>query len=200
MERVGGIVLFGGASRRMGRPKAELPFGEETLLGRVVRIVSAVVRPVVAAGQRDQAVPALPPEVAVVHDVVENAGPLAGIAAGFAALADRCDAAFVCSCDHPLLEAAFVRGLIERLGDAPGVVPRHEGHLHPLLGVYRLDTAGLLIDMLATGERRAHDFARRCRAREIPSEELTASDPELRSLLNLNDPAAYERALLLLDD
>jgi molybdenum cofactor guanylyltransferase len=200
MDGVGGIVLFGGGSRRMGRPKAELPFGGETLLGRVVRIVSTVVRPVVVAGRRDQVVPDLPPDVAVVHDVVENAGPLAGIAAGFAALAGQCNAAFVSSCDHPLLEAGFIRRLIECLGDAPAVVPRHEGHLHPLLAVYRIETADLLNDMLAAGEFRAHEFARRCGAREIPSEELTESDPELRSLLNLNNPAAYERALRLLGE
>jgi molybdopterin-guanine dinucleotide biosynthesis protein A len=198
MEWVGGIVLFGGGSRRMGRPKAALPFGDETLLGRVVRVVSTVVRPVAVAGRRDQAVPHLPSDVMVVHDAVENAGPLAGVAAGFGALAGRCDAAFVSSCDHPLLEASLIRRLIDRLGEAPAVVPRHEGHLHPLLAVYRLETADLLNEMLAGGELRAHEFARRCRAREIASDELRECDPDLCSLMNLNDPAAYERALRLL--
>ncbi len=43
----GGIVLCGGQSKRMGRPKAWLPFGGETMLERVVRLLSEVVHPIV---------------------------------------------------------------------------------------------------------------------------------------------------------
>ena len=43
---VGGIVLCGGRSSRMGRPKAWLPFGDELMLPRVVRILREVVEPV----------------------------------------------------------------------------------------------------------------------------------------------------------
>ena len=42
---VGGIVLCGGRSRRMGRPKAWLPFAGEVMLPRVVRLLSEVVAP-----------------------------------------------------------------------------------------------------------------------------------------------------------
>ncbi len=41
----GGIVLCGGQSKRMGRPKAWLPFGGETMLQRVVRVLAEVVHP-----------------------------------------------------------------------------------------------------------------------------------------------------------
>jgi molybdopterin-guanine dinucleotide biosynthesis protein A len=44
---VGGIVLCGGRSTRMGRPKLSLPFGPETMLQRVLRILSEVVAPIV---------------------------------------------------------------------------------------------------------------------------------------------------------
>ena len=83
---VGGIVLCGGKSTRMGSPKEWLPIGEETLLQRVVRVVSHVVSPVVVATRKNQELPPLPAGVRVVHDVVEDFGPLAGIAAGMDAL------------------------------------------------------------------------------------------------------------------
>ena len=41
--RVGGIVLCGGQSKRMGRPKAWLPVGEELMLPRVVRLLGEAV-------------------------------------------------------------------------------------------------------------------------------------------------------------
>ena len=42
----GGIVLCGGKSTRMGRSKALLPFGPETMLQRVVRLLGSVVQPI----------------------------------------------------------------------------------------------------------------------------------------------------------
>jgi molybdopterin-guanine dinucleotide biosynthesis protein A len=45
--KAGGIVLCGGKSTRMGVPKATLPFGPETMLQRVLRLLSTAVSPVV---------------------------------------------------------------------------------------------------------------------------------------------------------
>ena len=42
---VGAVILCGGESRRMGQPKAWLPFGPERMLQRVVRLVSTVAGP-----------------------------------------------------------------------------------------------------------------------------------------------------------
>ncbi|RME40999.1 MAG: molybdenum cofactor guanylyltransferase, partial [Planctomycetota bacterium] len=67
-RRIGGLVLCGGRSRRMGRDKAWLPFGPETLLQRMVRIVGEVASPLLVAARPDQELPHLPPEVRAVHD------------------------------------------------------------------------------------------------------------------------------------
>ena len=106
--RVGGIVLCGGRSSRMGRPKAWLPFGDEVMLQRVVRIVRAVVEPVVVVAAPGQDVPELPPEVEIVRDEIEGKGPLGGLAAGLAALEGQADAAYLSSCDVPFLMPEFV--------------------------------------------------------------------------------------------
>ena len=114
--RVGGIVLGGGQSRRMGTAKEWLPCGREYLLQRVVRIVASVVQPIVVAVRRGQALPPLPDDVLRAYDAIAGGGPLVGLAAGFDALADRCTAAFVTSCDQPLLKAARVRQVLRRPG------------------------------------------------------------------------------------
>ncbi|MGD2110382.1 MAG: NTP transferase domain-containing protein, partial [Phycisphaerae bacterium] len=163
-ERVGGIVLCGGQSRRMGTPKAWLSFGSEFLLCRVVRIVSEVVSPVVVVGRKGQDLPPLPSDVQTLHDRIADSGPLAGIDVGFEALTDRCSAAFVTSCDHPLLTASVVMRMVDWLGDAPGVVPSHENRLYPLTAVYALTTHDLLRQFLADRRLLAHEFAASCGA------------------------------------
>src|SRR5258708_11619485 len=79
---VAGIVLCGGQSKRMGRPKAWLPFGPEVMLQRVVRMLSEVVAPIIVVAAPDQDVPALPAGVVVVRDEERGRGPLQGLAAG----------------------------------------------------------------------------------------------------------------------
>ena len=51
----GGVVLCDGKSTRMGAAKAMLPFGPETMLQRVVRLLGTTVSPIVAVAARDQA-------------------------------------------------------------------------------------------------------------------------------------------------
>ena len=72
----GGIVLCGGHSRRMGRPKLSLPFGNETMLARVVRVLSEVVSPIVVVAAVDQELPPLPSDVIVTRDKQPDLGPL----------------------------------------------------------------------------------------------------------------------------
>src|SRR5438128_2198323 len=109
--RTGGIVLCGGRSSRMGRPKAWLPFGAELMLPRVVRILSEVVSPIVVVAAPGQDVPPVPAEIEIVHDPEPGRGPLRGLSTGLAALGERADAAYPSSCDVPFLRPAFVRRL-----------------------------------------------------------------------------------------
>src|SRR5947208_6518233 len=99
MMNVGGIVLCGGRSSRMGRPKAWLPVGDELMLPRVVRVLREAVGPVVVVAAPGQDVPPLSAGVEVVRDEVEGLGPLAGLAAGLAALDGPADAAYLSACD-----------------------------------------------------------------------------------------------------
>jgi molybdopterin-guanine dinucleotide biosynthesis protein A len=194
-ERVGGIVLCGGQSARMGRPKLSLPFGDETLLGRVVRIVGEVVSPVVVVAAAGQELPALPGGTIVTRDEIEAHGPLAGLAAGLATLCDRADAAYVSSCDVPLLEPRLIRALIAALGRHEVAVARDAGRLHPLAAVYRTACEGRVREFLAAGRLGLTQFVGQCDARLVDEAELRVVDPELRSLCNVNTPAEYEAAL-----
>ena len=191
---VGGIVLCGGQSRRMARPKAWLPFAGDFMLPHVVRRLSAAVDPVVVVAAPDQDVPPLPPGVAIVRDEEKGRGPLQGLAAGLAALRGRAEAAFLSSCDVPFLRAAFVRRLIELLADRTICVPHVGGYHHPLAAVYRLEAAAAVKTLLAEDRLRPVFLFDTVPTRVVEAADLAEVDPTLESLRNLNTPEEYEAA------
>jgi len=192
---IAGIVLCGGQSKRMGRPKAWLPFAGEIMLPRVVRLLREVVSPIVVVAAPEQDIPPLPDEVRIVRDEERGRGPLQGLAAGLAAIAGTADAAYLTSCDVPFLQPAFVRRLIERLGENRICVPRVGDFHHPLAAVYRLDVLPVVNELLAQDRLRPFFLFERVPTRVLEASELADVDPTFQTLRNLNTPEEYEAAL-----
>jgi molybdopterin-guanine dinucleotide biosynthesis protein A len=191
----GGIALCGGRSSRMGRPKAWLPFGDELMLPRVVRILGDIVSPIVVVAAPGQDVPPLPAGVEIVRDPEEGRGPLQGLAAGLAALQGRADAAYLSSCDVPFLQPAFVRRMIELLGDFSICVPKVGDYHHPLAAVYRTDVGPIAAKLLAENRPRPVFLFDAVPTRVVAPDELADADPTFQSLRNLNTPEDYDAAL-----
>jgi molybdopterin-guanine dinucleotide biosynthesis protein A len=194
--RIGGVVLCGGESSRMGRPKAWLPFGNELMLPRIVRLLGEAVSPIVVVAAPGQDVPLLPSEIEIVRDPERGRGPLQGLAVGLESLRSRADAAYVSSCDVPLLRPAFVRRLIELLGPSSICVPEVSGYRHPLAAVYRTEIAAVAAHLLSELRLRTSQLFEMAPTRFVHPEELVDVDPMLQSLRNLNTLADYEAALL----
>ncbi len=194
MRTAGGIVLCGGKSTRMGSSKALLPFGNETMLQRVVRILGQVVGPIVVVAAIDQELPALPRDIIVTRDEREGRGPLEGLRAGLRALPADVDTAYVTSCDVPLLVPGFVRQLIDLASGYDIAVMEIDGFTHPLSAVYRRSTLATVEDLLENNRLRPVFLFDAVKTRRVRPEEMTA-DPNLRTLRNLNTRAEYEQAL-----
>ena len=193
---LGAVVLCGGQSRRMGQPKAWLPFGPERMLQRVVRLVSEAVGPVVVVAAPGQECPPLPDSVTLVRDPVSNRGPLQGLAAGLAALPDAADLAFASATDVPFLLPAWIDRLHELIEDHDLALPFGDGYHHPLAALYRRATVLPAIEALLRDDRLRPVFLREAvRTRVVKAEELRAADPDLRTLRNLNTPEEYLQAL-----
>ena len=191
----GGIVLCGGYSRRMGRPKHLLPFGQRTMLEHVVSRLSEAVSPVVVVSAAGQELPRLPADVLITHDEIPDAGPLAGILAGLEALGDSTAAAFATSCDSPLLQTNFVLAMINSLGSHLLAIPRQGKYLHPLAAIYRTGLAETIRSLLAEGQRRPGCLLDHVSSIEIDVASLAHADPHMDSLRNINTPAAYKAML-----
>ena len=200
MFRVGGIVLCGGKSQRMGRPKAWLPFAGELMLPRVVRLLSEVVRPIVVVAAPDQDLPSLAREVEVVRDKETGRGPLEGLLAGLRALSGRCEAAYLSSCDVPFLAPAFIQRLIDLLDDHAICVPHVGNYHHPLAAVYRLDVSDAVQQLLQENRLRPVFLFESVATRVVSSAELQDVDPTFQSLRNLNTPEDYDQAVREIED
>lgn len=195
MLKVGGIVLCGGQSRRMGQPKAWLPFAGELMLPRVVRLLGQAVTSIVVVAAPGQDVPPLPDNVMIARDEEKGRGPLEGLAAGLTALAGQVDAAYLSSCDVPFLAPAFVRRLIGLLGDHSICVPNVDGFHHPLAAVYRLEVLDAVRRLLAADRFRPVFLFEQVPTRVVSAADLADADSALRSLHNLNTPEDYEAAV-----
>jgi len=194
-----GVVLCGGRSLRMGQAKAWLEFQGEPLLVRVVRSIASVCSPIVIVAAESQALPVLPSDVRVARDRRPDLGPIEGFCVGMATLAgvaDRSfDAALVVSCDAPFVSREVVRWLADRLRPGDDAVVVDDGRrIHPLLGVYRLATVAAGETILAAPRPRMIDLCDALVTRRVSADELRAVDPDLRSLVNVNDPDDLRRA------
>jgi len=180
----------------MGVPKATLPFGAETMLQRVVRLLGEVVSPIVAVAAREQLLPQLPEAVIITRDEREAKGPLEGIRAGLSALPESIEAAYITSCDVPLLVPAFVERMIVLMGDHDIAVMEVDGFPHPLSAIYRRDTLSHVESLLAGDRLRPVFLFDAVRTRRVKPEEMLVVDPELKTLRNLNTPEDYRAALV----
>ena len=191
----GGIVLAGGKSSRMGTSKALLPFGPETMLQRVVRILSGVVWPIVIVAADGQELPPLPDGVIITRDERPGRGPLEGIRAGLKALPEHVERAYITSCDVPLLEPAFVTRMVELSTGHDIAVMEIDGFTHPLSAVYLRQTLPQVDALLAEDRLRPAFLFEAVRTRRVQPSEMAAADPDLHTLRNLNTPDDYQAAL-----
>lgn len=160
-QRVAGIVLAGGRSRRMGRDKAAMDWAGEPMLARVVRTVGQRCDPVfVVAPEESAAYQGLHgtggPEAQWVTDETPGGGPLAGLAVGLSRAADAGAAwAFVCATDMPLISAELIDELLRGVTvSTQAVIATDAQRDHPMAGLYRTDVAPVVAELTAGGERR----------------------------------------------
>ena len=187
------VILAGGMSRRMGRDKAALPLGEETMLSHLVNTyrphfdLTAV--SVNRAGRFDTA------GAMEVVDRRPGDGPMAGLEAAF--LDTGADVIFLTGTDLPLGDPALALRLMELRGAHDACLIRSPRGIEPLFAVYSRVCLSAAQRALDDGRRSMFQVLKQVNALEIPAEELTGFDTE-RILTNVNDPAEYAKILQLL--
>lgn len=210
MSGASAVILAGGRSSRMGLPKAALPFGQSTILERLVDTLGTGFAEiiVVAAPLRDEpfsidrSLRGRAAGAGLNHLIIERdddafEGPVSALRRGLARASEA--TVFACSCDLPLLRAELASALCLALVDGDdAVIPQIDGRLQPLCAVYRREPAmSALAAMESTGEKRLTSIADRLHLRRLDETILRAFDADLRSFLNVNTAEDYARALRL---
>jgi molybdopterin-guanine dinucleotide biosynthesis protein A len=185
------VILTGGKSSRMGRPKALLPFNGEPLIVYIVRALQHLFPDIVVVAAPEQELPQLP--VTLVRDEVPFQGPVGGIYYGLKA-AGR-EFCFVTSCDVAFPNFSLIANLLSQISAYDVVVPYWQNRFQPLHAVYRRSVLPLLKEQLERGELRPIFLYDKVRTYRIGEEEIRRFDPEGLSFLNMNTPADYEFAL-----
>jgi molybdopterin-guanine dinucleotide biosynthesis protein A len=181
--RVTGIVLAGGAGRRMGTDKRLVLVDGEPMLRRVADAVASVADELLVVVAPERPIPAglldgVPARLAL--DRRADAGPLAGMEAGL--LEASADHVLVVAGDLPWLDAGLLRALLARLDEAEAVAAEGRDGPEPLLAAYRRDPAlDAATGLLDAGERRA-------RALLDELSHVTVADTGA-STRNVNEPA-----------
>jgi molybdopterin-guanine dinucleotide biosynthesis protein A len=177
------LVLAGGQSRRMGRPKPWIEVGSSILVRYVVeRLAPAFSELMVSFAEPEQMEQLVP--YRVVFDRKPNAGPLAGLEAGL--LAARNQVVFAVACDMPYVEPSTAEIAVAAARSCDAAIPRHDGLFEPVCGAYRKTALPAIVSALDAGNYIAHEV--------VAELDVTwLEDLEPAQFESLNTPADLER-------
>jgi molybdenum cofactor cytidylyltransferase len=188
------VILSGGESRRMGSPKALVPFRGKTFVEHLIEITRhprvAVTRIVVGAHADEIRGRLAAHASAIVVNADWEQGQLSSIQAGVRSLpSGETGGMILCPVDHPIVSAQMIARLIEEF-DASGTsitLPMYRGRRgHPL--IFRATLYPELLSASAEVGARQVVWAHEADTCAVPTDEEGV-------VLNINDPITLERAL-----
>lgn len=185
------LILCGGRSKRMGRPKAFLPFANRTIIEHLIETVKDIFSETFLVANEPDGFSHL--SVDVVKDILPYRGPLGGIFSGLLVAAHQ--HSFVIACDMPLVSKKLIRQMTTKRHEADVVVLSHKGNIEPLLGIYAKSCIKPLEESLFSGKLTVADFLAGLKAKTFEYQPAAEKTDELPPFFNVNTPQDYSEIL-----
>lgn len=184
-------ILAGGKNERFGKQKNTRPFGENTLLGFIVKRLNTISSNIIVVKKSGTEIPPIN-GIRIVQDLSEERGAIVGIRT--ALLASREKYCFVFACNMPFLSLKLIEGMIRTDKEYDAPVPVYSRGSEPLHAVYSKDCISTIDDCMSSGEKSLHSVLSRVKAEYVPAE--LYCEPE-DAFFNINTREDYERAVRL---
>ena len=189
---MGGYILVGGKSSRLGQDKALLEIEGQPLAVRIAACMRPAVDSVTLVGPTAK-YGRLGPRV--IPDAVADFGPLGGL---LAALEDSTyEWNLIAACDMPCVTTELFRSLVGRTADCSGdlVLPYDgEGRPEPLCAVYRSTARTAVRRAVESGVHKVMRALDGLKVLRLMPADYAAVDPDGRAFTNLNHPGDLEQA------
>lgn len=186
---VGGVILSGGKSSRMGSNKALLPYKGGRFIEAIHRQMTEIFAEVILVTNNPEQYEFIP--CRKVPDLFPEGGALAGIHSGLYHSANP--AIFVVACDMPYLNNGLIRHLAGRADKGSIIIPEGPAGLEPLHAVYGRGCLAAIEETLSFGEKRILSIFDRVKIMKLNAEQIAAFDPAFASFSNINTPDEYFR-------
>lgn len=187
-------VLAGGQSKRMGRDKAFLEVGGQTVITRVLDRVKPLTDDLfISTNAPEQYEPF---GLRLVGDVYPDKAALGGIYSAIYAATHA--HVLIVACDMPFLNEALLRYLISLAPAAdvvtPLIAPPQPETTH---AIYSKNCLPAIERRLLANQLRVIGFFEDVTVRYVSQEEVAGFDPHFYAFTNMNTPAEWERVKAL---
>lgn len=195
-REIAGIILAGGASKRMGKNKALLPWHGNNLLDYLINVMTPYCKPIVVSAAFQNEISSVHNDIVVVHDSSAFPGPLFGIQSALKEIPQDLPA-FITGCDYPFIRGESIQFLHARLSEHDAVVFQAKNLPQPLPGLYHSRVRSTVDRIISSGKKSLNALLDDLSVHFVCDEERRLIDADDRLLINVNTQADYEQALQL---
>ena len=179
-KNITGIILAGGKSSRMGSDKGFVMYKNKAFIQHIIEAIQPLVNEIIIVSNN--------PDYDIfklkrVTDLIENAGPLAGVYTGLHYTTTENN--LVVSCDVPLINTETLKKLTENIDGSKDVVQlESQGKSMPLIATYKKQITPVFHTLLNEGERRL-----RVAVNQLKVKTITLDKNQEKFTTNINTPS-----------
>lgn len=183
-------ILAGGLSRRMGKDKATLDFGDGSLIDGIYRRARTVFDKVIIVSSHHRSIRRV--DAPVVGDVLPVKGSMVGIVS--ALLHAETPYVFVLACDMPLASEESMSAVIEAWEGEDIVIPKTNAGIEPLHALYGRSCISYMLNFIQQGRLKIRDMFPYVTVKIMENHPAFSADGHL-VFLNVNTELELEKAV-----